>query len=126
MDFMYLISSIIIGACFGSFATMASYRIPRKEDIVKKRSYCTKCNKTIKALSLIPILSWFLQGGKCSSCHAKISIRYPLIELATSALFVISYLNFGISMNTIIVDISITLLIIFATIILERVNNKKL
>lgn len=126
MDFVFFITSAIMGACFGSFATMASYRIPRKEDIVIKRSHCTKCNKEIKALSLIPILSWIFQGGKCSNCHAKISIRYPLIEVIASILFVISYLNFGISINTIILDIIITSLIIFITIILEKSNNKKL
>jgi prepilin signal peptidase PulO-like enzyme (type II secretory pathway) len=126
MDFLYLTTSAIMGACFGSFATMASYRIPRREDIVVKRSHCTKCNKEIKALSLIPTLSWIFQGGKCSNCHTKISIRYPLIEIITSILFVISYLNFGISINTIIVDIVITSLIIFITIILEGSNSKKL
>jgi len=87
---------------------MASYRLPRNEDIFFKKSYCPKCNKPIKYLSLVPILSWVFQGGKCSKCGAKISIRYPLIEIITSGLFVLSYLKFGVNYNTILFDLLIT------------------
>lgn len=107
LNTIYIIFSILFGACFGSFVTMASYRLPKNEDIFIKKSYCPKCNQSIKFFSLIPILSWIFQRGKCSKCGAKISIRYPLTEIITSILFVISYLRFGFSYNTIIFDLII-------------------
>ena len=102
-----IIFSLIFGACFGSFVTMASYRLPRNEDIFLKRSYCPKCKTPIAPFSLIPIFSWLFQGGKCSKCKNKISIRYPLTEIITSILFLLSYLKFGFDYNTIIVDLTI-------------------
>ena len=104
---VYSIFSLFFGACFGSFITMLSYRLPRNEDIVFKKSYCPTCNQPIKLWSLIPILSWIFQGGECSNCGAKISIRYPLIEIATAIMFYLSYLKFGVDWNTIIFDMII-------------------
>jgi prepilin signal peptidase PulO-like enzyme (type II secretory pathway) len=107
MGTIYIVFSLLFGACFGSFVTMASYRLPRNEDIFCKKSYCPKCKKAIKYFSLIPIFSWIFQKGRCSICGIKISIRYPLIEIITSILFLLSYFKFGISFNTIIFDLII-------------------
>ncbi len=71
---------------------MASYRVPKGEDIIFKRSYCPKCKKQLKLSSLFPIFSWIFQHGKCSNCGCKISVRYPLIELVTAIGFLITYL----------------------------------
>ena len=112
MNLIFSIFSLLFGACFGSFATMASYRLPRNEDIFFKKSYCPKCDKPIKFFSLIPVFSWIFQGGKCSNCGNKISIRYPLIEIFTSFLFFMSYLKFGISYNTVLFDLIIVVCVI--------------
>ncbi len=95
--------SLIFGAIFGSFITAASYRLPRNENMFT-RSKCPKCNTILKNISLIPIFSWIFQGGKCLNCKAKISIRYSLTEIITAILFLISYLKFGNTFNTIIVN----------------------
>lgn len=116
MENIYIIFSILFGVTFGSFITLASYRLPKGEDICIKKSYCPKCKKPLKLLSLIPVISWVFQKGKCSMCGTSISIRYPLTELITAALFVLSFLKFGISLNTIIVDFFIVVcLIMFIT-----------
>jgi len=87
----------IIGTLFGSFFTLATYRIPRKQDIVFKRSYCPNCEHELKFFDLIPILSYIFVGGKCKYCKQKISIRYPLFELSNGLVFVCIYLLFGFS-----------------------------
>lgn len=117
---IFIIFSLLFGACFGSFATMASYRLPRNEDIFFKKSYCPKCGKSIGFFSLIPIFSWIFQGGKCSECKSKISIRYPIIEVITSLSFLLSYLIFGVSYNTIIVDLIIVVCMIMMVSDLEN------
>lgn len=89
----------VIGACFGSFITAASWRLPRNEDIVKKPSYCPKCNSKLGFFDLFPILSWLLAGGKCRHCKAKISPRYVLTEIATTLIFLVLFYKYGLSAN---------------------------
>ena len=76
------------------------------------RSHCPKCNQPLKIKSLIPIFSWLFQKGKCLNCKAKISVRYPITELTTSLLFLISYLRFGFNWNTVIFDLIIVVCLI--------------
>lgn len=85
----------IIGTLFGSFFTLATYRIPRKQDIVFKRSYCPNCQHELGFFDLVPVLSYVFLGGKCKYCKQKISIRYPLFELANGVVFASLYILFG-------------------------------
>lgn len=98
-----LILIIISGLCAGSFITMASYRLAIEgEDpskLIFNRSSCPSCNNILKIRSLIPIFSWLFQKGKCTFCHNKISIRYPLIEFSMTAVFVLVYKLSGGDMN---------------------------
>lgn len=87
----------IIGACFGSFANVIIYRLPREESVVKPRSYCYSCKKSISWYDNIPILSWFVLRGKCRSCQAPFSFRYPVVEIITAILFALSYHYAGLS-----------------------------
>jgi leader peptidase (prepilin peptidase)/N-methyltransferase len=70
----------IFGAIFGSFLNVVAYRLPRHESIVFGASHCTSCGSPIKPYDNIPVLSWLLLRGRCRSCSARISPRYPLIE----------------------------------------------
>lgn len=98
---IYLII-FIMGSVFGSFLTLATYRIPLHKDIIYKQSFCTKCNHKLSFLDLIPIFSYIFLGGKCRYCKSKISFRYPLIEILTGLSFVILSLGIGINVNTIL------------------------
>lgn len=89
----------VFGLCFGSFATMASHRLVFGEDTVVKSSYCPKCRHSLGVFDLFPLFSWLFSAGKCRYCKAKISCRYPLIELATSLLFVFVYVRFGLNLT---------------------------
>jgi len=79
-EWLICLLGFIFGIQFGSFATMASYRVPRGEDIIFTPSHCPKCNSRLHILDLFPIFSWLCFWGKCRYCKAKISPRYPLIE----------------------------------------------
>jgi leader peptidase (prepilin peptidase)/N-methyltransferase len=77
----------IFGLVIGSFLNVVIYRVPRKESVVSPRSACPTCSTPISSRDNVPIFSWLFLRGKCRSCHSPISIRYPLIELATAGLF---------------------------------------
>jgi prepilin signal peptidase PulO-like enzyme (type II secretory pathway) len=95
IDNIELLLVITFGLILGSFCTLLSHRISKKQPIVFARSKCVNCGTNLKALSMIPILSWIIQKGKCSNCQAPISIRYPLIELASVLSFVLIYFALG-------------------------------
>lgn len=75
----------LFGACIGSFITLVTYRLPREEPIGMTRSRCPSCHNTLKVIDLVPVLSWALNRGRCRQCKARVSIRYPLTELACAA-----------------------------------------
>ena len=92
----------IFGSCIGSFLNVCIYRIPDSRSIVKPRSMCPECNSLIRFYDNIPILSYLLLMGKCRRCGAKISARYPAIELLTGILACACFIKFGFSAEAII------------------------
>jgi prepilin signal peptidase PulO-like enzyme (type II secretory pathway) len=83
---------MIVGACVGSFLNVCVYRIPRGRSVLHPPSSCPSCGSSIRARDNVPVLGWIFLGGACRDCHGRISIRYPLIELATGFLFAAVYL----------------------------------
>ena len=98
-----LIWVCIVGLCMGSFYNVVILRSLSNESIVFPASKCPKCGHKLYFWHNIPVLSYILLRGKCYFCKEKISIQYPLIELLTMVLFVLSYIKFGISYTTIFV-----------------------
>jgi leader peptidase (prepilin peptidase)/N-methyltransferase len=92
----------VFGLLFGSFATVVAHRVPRRESIVAGRSRCPHCEHTITAAENVPVVSYLLQGGRCRHCAARISPRYPLIELSTGVLFALSAWKFGLSLTAVV------------------------
>lgn len=86
--FLYVII-FIIGCFFGSFFTLAVYRIPRKEDILIKHSYCPNCNHKLGFFDLFPVLSYIFLRGKCRYCGDKIRSRYLILEVLSGCTFLI-------------------------------------
>ena len=70
-----------LGACVFSFLGVVVWRLPRRESVVKGRSHCPVCGRTLSAAELIPCLSYLLQGGKCRGCGAKMPARDFWIEV---------------------------------------------
>lgn len=102
----------IFGLVFGSFYNVVGYRLPNKLSIAFPPSHCVNCNHKLKFYELIPVISYIFLGGKCKACKNKISIIYPLFELITGVLFLISYLVFGMNINFLIAITFISVLII--------------
>jgi leader peptidase (prepilin peptidase)/N-methyltransferase len=87
MPEIFMIFAFLFGLCFGSFANVIIYRVPKNISIVKPPSHCPSCNKRLGVLELFPFLSWFFLFGKCRSCKNKISPIYPFVELLCGLLF---------------------------------------
>jgi leader peptidase (prepilin peptidase)/N-methyltransferase len=79
----------ITGLAIGSFLNVVVYRVPAGMSVVHPRSACPNCGHEITARDNVPVLSWLLLRGKCRDCAEPISKRYPLVELAGAAAFVI-------------------------------------
>lgn len=86
--FLYIII-FIMGTLFGSFYTLAVYRIPRKIDIIRTHSFCPNCNHKLGFFELIPVLSYIFLGGKCKECKQKIRPRYFILEFLSGIAFVL-------------------------------------
>jgi prepilin signal peptidase PulO-like enzyme (type II secretory pathway) len=107
---------LLLGLLFGSFVTMASYRIPRGEEIIVRRSHCVACNHNLSFSDLVPVFSWLVHKGKCAYCGIAISKRYPIIELAVGVLFLPIYAVYGISpLGVVLALTSVCLMIIIVT-----------
>jgi leader peptidase (prepilin peptidase)/N-methyltransferase len=78
-----------LGALIGSFVNVVIWRVPQGLSIVRPGSACPKCGHQITALENIPVVSWLALRGRCSGCRSRISVRYPLVEAAVSALFIL-------------------------------------
>ena len=89
MEAIFYILIFIIGTLFGSFYTLAVYRIPKRQDIIYTHSYCPNCNHKLGLLDLFPIFSYILLGGKCRYCKEKIRPRYLILEVLSGLLFVV-------------------------------------
>ena len=87
----------VLGLAVGSFLNVVIHRVPNKESVVRPRSRCPKCGTELASRDNIPVLSWLLLRGRCRTCGEPISARYPLIELATAALFAAAGIRFGAS-----------------------------
>ena len=78
---------LVLGLIFGSFLTVVIARVPVGESIVRPRSRCPSCGADIRPRDNVPVVSWLVLRGKCRECGARVSVEYPLTELATGALF---------------------------------------
>jgi leader peptidase (prepilin peptidase) / N-methyltransferase len=88
------IVALPFGLVVGSFMTVAVYRLPRGESVVRPRSRCPACGAEIGARDNVPVLSWLLLRGRCRRCGERISVEYPLLELATAALVVLAAIRY--------------------------------
>jgi leader peptidase (prepilin peptidase) / N-methyltransferase len=87
----------LLGLVVGSFLNVVIHRVPAGESVVRPRSRCPGCGTEIAARDNVPVLSWLLLRGRCRSCGAPISIRYPLVELLTAAVFGVLTASIGVT-----------------------------
>lgn len=77
----------VAGMLIGSFLNVVAWRLPRGESLVRPRSRCPHCETPIRPYDNVPVLSWLLLRGRCRTCQAPISARYPAVEATTAVLY---------------------------------------
>ena len=119
---MFYVIVFLFGICIGSFLNVVIYRLPdpdspsilgigqTKED-KEKASHCMTCGAKIRPIDLIPVFSWIMLRGKCHSCGAKISPRYPIVESLNGLLYVLTFFVLDINVKSIITCVLMSLLI---------------
>jgi leader peptidase (prepilin peptidase)/N-methyltransferase len=92
---MIVAVAFLFGLLFGSFLNVCIHRLPRDLSVVRPRSFCPKCERTITWYDNIPVLSYLLLRGRCRYCGNPIALRYPLIELVTGICFAVCLAALG-------------------------------
>ena len=103
MDIILYITVFLIGIFFGSFYTLAAYRIPKKQDILHTHSYCPNCDHKLGFLDLFPLFSYIFLKGRCRYCKEKIRPRYFILEFISGIFFVVVAFLLGIRVETLTV-----------------------
>lgn len=92
----------VFGLVIGSFVNVCICRIPRKENIVTRRSHCEACGYQLKWYDLIPVFSFLYLGGKCRICKAQISVWHLVTEVSNGALYLLVFFVCGISVESLL------------------------
>jgi len=79
-------SVFVFGLLWGSFLNVVIYRVPREMSVVRPASHCPGCGKPVQAYDNLPVLSYVILRGRARCCGARMSPRYPLVELIGGAL----------------------------------------
>jgi leader peptidase (prepilin peptidase)/N-methyltransferase len=98
-----MILIFMFGTCIGSFLNVCIYRIPSSKSVISPmRSICPACGAPIRFYDNIPVLSYFILRARCRHCDARISLRYPLVEMASGLFALCSFLQFGFTVEALI------------------------
>jgi leader peptidase (prepilin peptidase) / N-methyltransferase len=108
------------GLVHGSFLNVLIYRLPRKISIVSPaRSACPVCGNMIAWYDNIPLFSWLFLRGRCRHCNTPISVLYPVIELLSGIIAILSAYYFGINPTALLVYIFTSILLVITVIDLQ-------
>jgi leader peptidase (prepilin peptidase)/N-methyltransferase len=90
-----LVYSFVLGACIGSFLNVCIVRWPEERSILRPRSRCPRCGNQLSWIENIPVVSWLLLRGHCRCCEERISVMYPVVELAVGFGWLAAASHFG-------------------------------
>jgi leader peptidase (prepilin peptidase)/N-methyltransferase len=93
---LIVVAAGLLGLVVGSFLNVVIHRVPLRRSVVWPASRCPKCGEAIKPKDNVPLLSYLLLKGRCRSCRAPISWRYPAVEALTGTLFAAAAYEFGL------------------------------
>jgi leader peptidase (prepilin peptidase)/N-methyltransferase len=140
---LFAAAAFLFGLAIGSFLNVVIYRLPvilerqwrsqaaelegrpappqdGRFDLIVPRSRCPACQAQIRGIHNVPILSWIALRGRCASCRAPISVRYPLVELATGAAFAAVAWHFGFGLTAALAFVLTAYLIVLTGIDIDR------
>ena len=98
-DVFVLVTAAALGLIFGSFLNVCIARLPADESVLTPRSKCPKCQRMVVWYDNIPVLSWLLLRAKCRWCGERISLLYPVVELAVGAIWVGAAWYYGLTIG---------------------------
>jgi len=113
-------NAFLLGAVIGSFLNVCIYRIPARESVVTPHSRCPHCQTTIRWYHNLPVISWILLKGRCAYCGTPFSVRYPLVEAFTGALFALFLYRFGFHPVTLVAWLLVAALVAISFIDLDH------
>src|SRR5882672_4682323 len=90
-----LVAFAAFGAIVGSFLNVCIYRLPLRKSIMWPSSACPHCGRELSWYENIPVVSFLALRAKCRTCHARIAIRYPVVEALTAASFALGWWHYG-------------------------------
>ena len=122
---LFIALAALFGLLFGSFGNVVIWRLPRGESLSFPPSHCPSCDAPIESRDNVPVLSWLLLRGRCRTCQAPISPRYPMVELLSALLWALAAWRFGTTAQTAvaIVFFYVLLLLTFIDIDTMRLPN---
>ena len=97
MSAFVVVFTAVLGLLIGSFLNVVVWRVPQGQSIVSPPSHCPACDAAVRPRDNLPVLSWLLLRARCRDCKVRISVRYPLVELGTAAVFAVLALRVGLS-----------------------------
>lgn len=106
----------LFGIIIGSFLNVCIYRIPKMESIVFPHSHCMNCGYQLQWYDLVPLFSFLFLRGRCRKCHTKLSLQYPLVEGLNGALYVIVFLANGWNLLSVLYCLLTSALIVLSVI----------
>jgi leader peptidase (prepilin peptidase)/N-methyltransferase len=94
-----IVFASLLGALIGSFLNVCILRWPREESVIRPRSHCPGCGKSIAWYDNVPILSWLILRGRCRHCQTRISVQYPLVELTVAVIWGLMVWRYGLEIK---------------------------
>jgi leader peptidase (prepilin peptidase) / N-methyltransferase len=120
MSFAVAGIAFVPALAIGSFLNVVAARVPLRRSIASPGSACMSCATPIQWYDNVPVVSWLLLRGRCRSCGASISWRYPAVELATALLAAGSFWKFGVSFDAVVASFFCAVLVVLSSIDIER------
>lgn len=101
VQFIIKVLTFAIGLCVGSFLNVCIYRIPLEQSIIHPSSGCPNCKEKLQPADMVPVLGYLLLKGRCRHCKEPISIQYPFVETMTGIVWLLVYLRYGLTVETV-------------------------
>ncbi len=109
-------AALLFGLVVGSFANVCIHRVPLDQSVVHPPSRCPSCGALIRPLDNVPVLSYVRLRGRCRSCRARISPRYPIVEATNGLLWMALVAGRGLSAQTLVGLLLVTVLLVLSLI----------
>ena len=87
---------VLFGLIMGSFINLAADRVPRGESLIRPRSHCRSCGRTLNVIDLLPVIGYALRGGRCATCHEPIGVMAPVVEVVSGACMAVGLMWLGL------------------------------